>query len=157
MTEPAPGRPESRPVPGKRTPERRHPLHLAVALGVSAGVYAGSLALVSALQAEQEASLAADRAPALDALAALRAANDRLAAEVDRATQAYRVAGDGYQRVAGDLGRYDAGLGRLASSVAAVAGAAVDLPANAPLPAVGSVRPVTAPTVHATTGASGKP
>lgn len=137
--------------------ERRQPLHLAVALGVSAGVYAGSLAVVSALQADQEAALAADRAPALDALASLRTSNDRLAAEIDRASSAYRVAGDGYQKVVGTLDRLDAGLGRLASTVAALEGAAVRLPASAPLPAVGSVRTITMPTVHATTGASGAP
>jgi len=135
--------------------ERRQPLHLAVALGVSAGVYAASLAAVSGLQADQEASLAADRAPALDALASLRASNDRLAAEVDRASGAYQLAGDGYHKVVGTLEGVDAGLGRLASTVAALEGVAVRLPASAPLPAVGSVRTVTVPTVHATTGASG--
>lgn len=135
--------------------ERRRPLHLAVTLGVSAGVYAASLAAVTTLQAGQDAAAAANAAPAEAALAAVQAANDRLADGLDAASSAFDRAGTGYRRVAAGLARTDARLGTLAASVASIEGAAVKLPASVPLPAVGSVRVVAAPIVNATTGASG--
>lgn len=137
--------------------QRRRPLHLAVTLGVSAGMYAASLAAVTSLQAGRDADAAANAAPAEAALAAVRNANDRLARGVDAASSAFEAAGAGYQSVAAGLARTDARLGKLAASVASIEGAAVRLPASAPLPAVGSARVVAAPAVNATTGASGAP
>ncbi len=137
--------------------ERRRPLHLAVTLGVSAGVYAASLAAVTSFQTGQDALAAASAAPAEAALAALRDANDRLARGVDAASAAFEAAGTGYRRVAAGLAGTDARLGKLAASVSSIEGAAVRLPASAPLPAVASVRYVAAPVVNATTGASGAP
>ena len=137
--------------------EKRLPVHLAVALGVSAGVYAASLATVTALQADQEAALAAERAPAARAIASLRAHNDRLDAGVAAAGSAFGVAADGYQRVAASLDGLDGRLRRLAATVARIEGAAVALPARAPMPTLRTaVRVVAAPAVHSTTGASGK-
>lgn len=135
--------------------ERRRPLHLAVALGVSAGVYAVSLAAVTSLQADQEAATAAERAPALDALASLRVANDRLGSRVASAGSLYEAASDGYRRVTAGLDALDGRLDTLATSVAGIEGAAVALPARVPLPSVSRARTVSAPVVHATTSASG--
>jgi hypothetical protein len=137
--------------------ERRRPLHLAVTLGVSAGMYASSLATVTALQANQDAVAVANAAPAAAALAAVRDANDRLTRGVDEAAVAFEAAGAGYRRVAAGLARTDARLGKLAASVASIEGVAVKLPASVPLPAFGPVRVVSAPIVNATTGASGAP
>jgi hypothetical protein len=135
--------------------ERRRPLHLAVALGVSAGVYAVSLAAVTSLQADQEAAMAAERAPTLDALASLRVANDRLGSRVLSAGSRYDAASNGYRRVTAGLEALDGRLDTLAASVAGIEGAAVALPARVPLPSVSRARTVTAPAVHATTSASG--
>ncbi len=136
--------------------EARRPFHLAVVVGVSAGVYSVSLAGVTSLQAEREAAVAAAREPALGALASLRAENDRLGAGVDGAGSAYRAASVGYESVAAGLDALDGRLSRLASTVAQIEGAAVALPARAPLPKVSRAATVVAPTVHATTSASGK-
>ena len=136
--------------------EPRRPLHLAVALGVSAGVYAASLAGVTTLEAGQEAALAADRAPAADALATLRAHNDRLAAQVEAAAAAFDAAAGGYRRIASGLDRLDRHLAKLGATVARIEGAAVALPARAPLPSVSRASVSVAPAVHATTGASGR-
>jgi len=136
--------------------ERRRPVHLAVALGVSAGVYAVSLAAVTGLQAGTDAAVATERAPAVDALAKLKSGNDRLAAKIDAAGAAYGAAADSYREAARGLDGLDGRLAALAKSVAGIEGAAVSLPARVPLPSVTRARTVTVPTVHATTGASGK-
>jgi len=135
--------------------ERRRPLHLAVTFGVSAVVYAVSLAAVTSLQADQDAATAAERAPALDALASLQVANDRLGSRVASAGSLYEAASDGYRRVTAGLDALDGRLDTLATSVAGIEGAAVALPARVPLPSVSRARTVSAPVVHATTSASG--
>ena len=50
----------------------RRPIHVVVAVGLTAGLYAVSLAGVTALQAMSDARLAEDRAPAADAIARLK-------------------------------------------------------------------------------------
>jgi hypothetical protein len=136
--------------------ERRRPVHLAVALGVSAGVYAVSLAAVTGLQADADAALAIERAPAVAAIAELKGRNDRLAARINAVGAAYGAAADRYRDVARGLDALDGPLAALATTVAGIEGATTSLPARAPLPTVSRVSTMSAPTVHATTGASGK-
>jgi hypothetical protein len=50
------------------------------------------MAAVTSLQADQEAAMAAERAPTLDALASLRVANDRLGSRVLSAGSRYDAA-----------------------------------------------------------------
>ena len=62
---------------GAKGPARR-PLHVAVMTGAAAGIYAASLAGVTALQASTDAGLAAEQQPVAAAIAEQRALHDGL-------------------------------------------------------------------------------
>jgi hypothetical protein len=136
--------------------EKRRPVHLAVLLGTSAGMYALSLAGVTALQASADGALIDERAPLGSATSSLAGAHDSL--ETDLATIA-RVYGDAaarYDRLTPGLDGMESSLDALGSSVSQVSGAARALPGRVALPAVArSVSTSTAPVTHARTGASG--
>jgi hypothetical protein len=139
--------------------ERRRPYHLGVFLGLSAGAYAACLAGVTALQADADAQLAAARQPGFAAAARLSIANDELAARLDAVATAYSEAAQHYDRVGAGLSDFEAELQRLAAIVSSVQGAAQALPNRVALPSVSRTitrTVVSAPTTHATTGASGK-
>ncbi len=133
--------------------ETRRPLHLPVTMGLSAGLYAVTLAGVTALQAEHDRALAAARDPAAQAFRALQDQDDALARDLTGAGAAFDRAAAGYETVAQRLGMLEQQLGRLAGSVGAARGGAGSLS----LPSVGRVRIAAPPAVSATTGASGKP
>lgn len=134
----------------------RRPVHLAVFLGASAGIYAGSIACVTALQAATDRAVAMERAPTVAAIEDLAAANDDLEAAVDRALQAYGSASDRYGAVAPRLGEVESRLENVAARVAEIEGAAAQLPTRVSLPAVRpAAQRAAAPAVHATTAASG--
>ena len=138
-------------------------IHVPVALGLTTAAYAGSLALVSALQAQRDASAAAAIAPLQDAGSALGAGNDRLTALVDRDGAAYEAAARAYLDAAPAGRRASAALSALAARVSTLhrdlTGVAMPAaPAVGPMQ-IGGVstsapRSVTV-VVHATTGASG--
>jgi hypothetical protein len=137
------------------TDDRRR-LHLGVFLGLSAGAYALSLAGVTALQARSEAAVAANLGPRADAISRLAAQNDALDADARRAGSIFDDARIAYDEVRETLADVEARLGTLATSVQAVDGAARVLPDRMPLPRVSRTVPsLQAPTVHATTAASG--
>jgi len=136
----------------------RAPLHVPIALGVTAGLYAISLAGVAALQAQSDAALAASHRPLADAVAGVT--SERAAFERDlRATvDALNAASSAYGSAAHGTSTLDASLAALARQVAAATGAAAQIPQTGGLPAApGTVSVATAPTTQATTGASGKP
>lgn len=137
--------------------EARRPVHLVVLFGASVGLYAVSLAGVTALQSSTERAIALDRAPAVTDLDALAAANDRLTHGVDLAARAYDRSTGSYDTLTPRLGDAETRLADLAAAVADVQGAARALPARVALPAVRAATPrsVAAPKVQATTGASG--
>ncbi len=136
--------------------ESRRPLHLGVFIGLSAGAYALSLAAVTALQAQSEARVAADRAPTEQAIADLATRNDRLEAAAAGAGRTYERATNTYDLASRTLADLETRLAGLAQVVGAVEGASRSLPDHVALPrvirTVSSVRP---PSVHATTAASG--
>ena len=114
--------------------EPRRPIHLAVFLGLSAGAYAVSLAGVTALQSQSEASVLADRTPTVSAIAEISARNDAL-----EAWPGWTRRRAAYQRAAGRLRcgwakpdgcRITARSG-LADMVGAIQGAARNLPSRA--------------------------
>ncbi len=181
MTPPVP-RPQPRPVTNPR-----RPIHVIVALGLGTGVYAFSLATVTALQAETDRGLIADREPVGHAIALLGSTHDRFAADMEQARTQYVAAADGYGALTGGLDDLRANLDRLGAALAVVEGINVDRRTLAALnlPA-GTYRsqgsggssgktgttsgtsggtsvaplpppPVVAPPVQATTGASGAP
>ncbi len=147
---------------GTRTaaPARR-PVHVVVAIGVTAGLYAVSLAGVSALQAGTDARLAAERAPAAAAVDALRTSHDQAEAQLARLAAGFSGAAVTYRQIADDIAGHEAALGLLGTQVATVEGSAASLrvPTFSRLPAVSSrtVSVSARPATNACTTASGKP
>ena len=167
MTEPARAIPggDPRALParplGPRPAGTRRPIHVVVAVGMTAGLYALSLAGVTALQSATDAQLAADRAPAAGAVAQLKSAHDAMEDSLTRLAGTYAKAANGYQAITDGIVEHEQALSALRQQVRAVAGsaAALSVPSLSRLPAVsgsavaGSSRPV----VNACTTASGKP
>lgn len=141
--------------------QTRRPVHVAVALGVTAGLYAISLAGVTALQAGTNAQLAAERAPAAAAVDALRTSHDQAEAQLARITAGVNGTAATYQQIADDIAGHEAALGSLGERVAAVEGsaAALRVPTFSRLPTVSSrtVYVSSRPAANACTNASGKP
>ena len=139
----------------------RRPIHVAVAVGMTAGLYALSLAGVTALQSATDAQLAADRAPAADAVAQLKSAHDAMEGSLDRLAGAYAKAVGGYQAITDRIAGHEQALAALGRQVKAAAGsaAALSVPSLSRLPAVsgGAVTVRSRPVVNACTTASGKP
>jgi hypothetical protein len=136
--------------------DRRLPLHLGTFLGVSAGAYALSLVAVTALQAGSDGAVIAARAPTVEALAELAARNGSLLDDARRARLTYEQAMTIYRGMGTTLTDIDDQIAKLAAAVEKVDGLARALPDHVALPAINrTIRTVTVPTVHATTGASG--
>jgi hypothetical protein len=131
-------------------------------LGVSAAVYAVTLAGVAGIQAESDAAVAAARAPFQDAVARARDANDELEARVVAADGTARSLVVSYTGAASDAARYEARLDDLAALVAEIEGSAASLPNRIRLPAVvargavGGTRSTRPPATSGRTGASGR-
>lgn len=139
--------------------ERKLPLHLPVVLSVGTGLYAVTLAGVTALQARTDASLVAERQPLTAAVATLSARRQALEQQLQGTVSSLNAAAAAYDQVRGHSAALEAALGTLAAQVTAATGVAASLPSHLSLPAaVGTVGSVTtAPATQATTGASGKP
>lgn len=132
----------------------RKPVQLAVVLGATTCLYAVTLAGVTALQADHDRAVAAMRGPVAADVGALGDANDRLAAALDRAVVAYGAAADAYTDAADALVAHEARLVDLSAVVARVTGSASALPRGVRMPTVARAATRSAPTSHATTGAS---
>ena len=137
--------------------DARWPVHLAVLLGASAGIYAVGLAGVTALQSSADEALMAERTPIETTITSVAAGHDSLDADLSRAARAYGDAAARYDRIAPDLAVMEASLDDLSTRVSDVSGAARALPGHVALPVVRRTVTVSAsrPTTHATTGASG--
>ena len=136
--------------------DARRPVHLAVLLGASAGIYAVSLAGVTALQAATDRALIDERAPLGAAMSTLAGGHDAVETDLERAARAYGDAAAGYDRLAPRLDTLETSLDALAGTVSQVSGAARALPGHVTLPTVTRTVTTKAPPVsHATTGASG--
>jgi len=136
--------------------DARRPAHLAVLLGASAGIYAVSLAGVTALQSATDRAVMDERAPLGAATSTLAGGHDAVETDLERAVRAYGTAVASYDQLGSRLDAMETSLDALAGTVSQVSGAAEALPGHVALPAV--TRTVTtraAPVTHATTGASG--
>jgi hypothetical protein len=132
------------------------PAHVGVLVGLSAGAYALTLAAVAGIQSTTEARHAAERAPTVAAIHALAAGHDALSARLAAARGAYDAAVGTYAAVGSRFASLEADLAALAATVSEIDGAAAALPDSVPLPKVTtSVRQVSTPASHTTTGASG--
>jgi hypothetical protein len=136
--------------------DARRPAHLAVLLGASAGIYAVSLAGVTALQSATDRAVIDERTPLDAATVTLAGGHDAVETDLERAALGYGDAAASYDRVGPRLDAMERSLDALAGTVSQVSGAAEALPGHVALPVV--TRAVTtkvAPVTHATTGASG--
>ena len=136
--------------------DARRPAHLAVLLGASAGIYAVTLAGVTALQSATDRTVMDERAPLGAATSTLAGGHDAVETDLERAARAYGAAVASYDRLGSRLDAMETSLDVLAGTVSQVSGAANALPGHVALPEV--TRAVTtkaAPVSHATTGASG--
>jgi len=105
----------------------RRPVHVVVAVGMTAGLYAISLAGVAMLQSASDVQLAADRAPALGAVAGLKSAHDAMEASLGTLSDAYAHAADGYKGIAKGVVGHEKALAALGQQVQAAAGSAAAL------------------------------
>lgn len=137
--------------------DARRPLHLAVMLGASAALYAGSMAGVALLQSDADRALTQRQAPAKDAVSRLQDGHDRLDAAIGQAADAYARAASRYDALTPTLTETEASLSDLASRVETISGAARALPARISLPPITRVVRTSGarPRTSATTGASG--
>jgi hypothetical protein len=131
----------------------RKPIQLAFVFGATTGLYAASLAVVTGLQADHDRAVAALRAPVAADVGALGDANDRLAADLDRAVATYAAAAT---RTPGrpKPTAHEARLAELGALVPKVPGSASALPRGVPMPHAARAATRSAPKAHATTGAS---
>ena len=137
--------------------DRRRPLHMAVMLGASTALYAGTMAGVALLQSDADRALSQRQAPAQDAVSRLQDGHDRLDAAIGKAADAYARAASRYEALTPALTDTEASLSDLESRVATISGAARALPVRISLPPVTRVVRTTSarPKTSATTGASG--
>ena len=137
--------------------DARRPLHLAIMLGASTALYAGSLACVALLQSDADRALTERQAPAKDAVARIHVGHDRLDAAIGQVADAYARAASRYEALTPTLTNTETSLSDLASRVETISGAARALPARISLPPITRVVRTTSsrPRTSATTGASG--
>ena len=137
--------------------DARRPLHLAIMLGASTALYAGSLACVALLQSDADGALTERQAPAKDAVARIHVGHDRLDAAIGQVADAYARAASRYEALTPTLTDTEASLSDLASRVETISGAARALPARISLPPITRVVRTNSsrPRTSATTGASG--
>lgn len=135
------------------------PARAGMLIGVSAAIYAVSLAGIAGLQAQDDAAAATRRVPYLDAIARARAANDRLEVAVASAETQLETLGTAYGQTGAALTVYEQRLDSLAALVSEVQGSAAALPTRISLPTVtirsAGTRRSAAPKTTATSGASG--
>jgi hypothetical protein len=144
-------------VRSARSTEVRHPVHLAVVAGISAGAYAVSLAGVTALQAAGDRQLSEWNAPAADAIASISAEHDRLDARLTGARAAYDSAAAAYADAVDRMTGVETRLGGLAGQVKKVEGSAAWVAPVIRLPSVSrsAAAPKAKPASNGSTGASG--
>ena len=90
--------------------DARRPIHLVVLLGATAGIYAVSLAGVTALQSAADRALIDDGAPLDATTSSLSAGHDAFENDLARAARAYGDAAAGYDRLAPRLDELEISL-----------------------------------------------
>jgi hypothetical protein len=156
----------------------RQPIHVGIAFGMVAGVYAASLALVSGFQADTEAQAAAAKAPAANAAAQMVAAHDELDARITAAEGRFNGAVTDYQAVMDRISANQKQVASLTAKLKKISGSASKLKVPTPvvvtsvssgggggggggggsrIQVITVTRTVSSGSSHATTSASGKP
>lgn len=93
------GKPARPTTAAPRVVETKRPYHVGVALGVAAGLYAGSLALVTRWQVDHDQALIVDRQPVLDAIDLLDRHHDAMDDDLMVASTAYDDAAGGFDEL----------------------------------------------------------
>ena len=137
--------------------DQRRPIHIGVVVGVSASLYAASLAAVTGLQAGRSASADEAAAPALGAVDELSTVHADLERRVAALRDAYNASAGTYEDSATRIAAYETAIRQLAGTVDAIAGSVQSMPSSVRLPSVPRAAAGRAPTVHACTTASGRP
>lgn len=140
-------------------PAKKAPLHVPIALGVTAGLYAVSLAGVTGLQHQADTAATANHQPMSDALSGLARERAALEANLRSTVDSLNAASAAYASTLDDSASLDASVAALAAQVQAATGAAAKIPSTSRLPSAPRVVTVvaTAPATQGTTGASGAP
>jgi hypothetical protein len=133
----------------------RRPIHMGVAVGVSASLYAVSLAAVTSLQGAQDRHASQALAPILTSVDELDVANGDLEARLEAARAAFDASAASFTTVGAELPGFEARLAELARTVKKIHGTSVSLPSGGSLPRVSGAGTVVKPPVHVTTSASG--
>lgn len=131
-----------------------------VLIGVSAAVYAVSLATVAGLEAQTQSRAVAAAQPELDAIASAKAANDETDAAIKDADARLRALASDYNSASTDMATYQAQFQQLSALVARIQGSAAAMNANFKLPSVtirGAVGGGGGGVVVTSTSGSGKP
>ena len=131
-----------------------------VLIGVSAAVYAVSLATVAGLEAHTQSQAVAAAQPQLDAIASAKAANDEVDAAIRDADARLRALASDYNAASTDMATYQAQFQQLSALVAKIQGSAAAMNANFKLPSVtirGAAGGGGSSVVVTTTSGSGKP
>jgi hypothetical protein len=137
--------------------DTRRPIHLGIAVGISASLYALSLAAVTGLQSHQNAQTSDAYAPLSQAIDRLDSADSDLEARLDAAHSAFGVSATAFSDVADKVPDLEASLKSLAGTVTKIHGTSISMPTAVSIPRVSSSGGGSAPkpAVHTTTSASG--
>lgn len=135
--------------------ETRRPIHLGIAVGVSASLYAVSLAAVTGLQSAQNGQTSTALMPFATSADGIDQANGDLEARLVAARAAFDASASSFSEIAAAVPDFEARLKALAGTVAKVHGTSISMPSSVAIPRVSSSGPVSKPSVHATTSASG--
>jgi hypothetical protein len=135
--------------------ETRRPIHLGIAVGVSASLYAVSLAAVTGLQSGQNAQTSSAYAPLVSSVDQVDGANADLAARLDAARAAFDASAGSFSDVVAKVPGFETRLKALAGAVTKIRGTSVSMPTGGALPRVSGAGTVAKPPVHVTTSASG--
>lgn len=131
------------------------PPHIVVMLSASTAGYAILLAGVAGLQSENDAALAAARAPLAGAVERLAADHEGLSGVLERSRASYDSLSATYAAIAGRLGSLESTLTGFAGTVAEIDGQSRSLPTSFKVPALKTVSRVSVPATQGTSGASG--
>jgi uncharacterized membrane protein YgcG len=136
-------------------PEPRRPYHVGMSIGMCAGVYAGSLAVVSMLQIDHDQAVIRDRAPIGEAIELLGSQNEVMSSKIDVAVYGYRHASDRYDIVAQGVVGLQSAVERLSTRVQDIKGSAMKLPDAIALPPIPRDRVASSGGGNGSSGSSG--
>ena len=119
-----------------KAPEPKRPYHVAIAVGLSTGVYAISLLATTAWQIAADRALIAERRPMADAISLLADHHARLESNVVDARDLYAERVTGFDGLSDRLATLDDRLAGMNKTVAAIEKLSASLSVNLSLPSV---------------------